>query len=211
MLHLAAGLPLLYLALQVVTDSAGGDPVQYIIHFTGKGALNALVATLLVSPVARKFKLGLLMQTRRLLGLWVFAWACLHILSYFSLDLLFAWELLLSEIIKRPYILVGASAWLLLAALALTSFKALQRRMGRRWQQLHYSIYAIALLVPVHYYWSVKSEIIEPSLYLAAMLLLLAIRLRDSTGLAPLAGSLKFRRVWPGKHSQASALGEAKL
>ncbi len=58
LLHLAAGLPLLYLALQVVTDSAGGDPVQYIIHFTGKGALNVLVATLLVSPVARKFKLG---------------------------------------------------------------------------------------------------------------------------------------------------------
>ncbi|NKZ40758.1 protein-methionine-sulfoxide reductase heme-binding subunit MsrQ [Shewanella algae] len=188
LLHLAAGLPLLYLALQVVTDSAGGDPVQYIIHFTGKGALNALVATLLVSPVARKFKLGLLMQTRRLLGLWVFAWACLHILSYFSLDLLFAWELLLSEIIKRPYILVGASAWLLLAALALTSFKAMQRRMGRRWQQLHYSIYAIALLVPVHYYWSVKSEIIEPSLYLAAMLLLLAIRLPRFNW---------FRRLWP--------------
>ncbi|WP_319003363.1 protein-methionine-sulfoxide reductase heme-binding subunit MsrQ [Shewanella indica] len=188
LLHLAAGLPLLYLVLQVVTDRAGGDPVQYIIHFTGKGALNALVATLLVSPVARKFKLGLLMQTRRLLGLWIFAWACLHILSYFSLDLLFAWELLFSEIIKRPYILVGASAWLLLAALALTSFKALQRRMGRRWQQLHYSIYAIALLVPVHYYWSVKSEVIEPSLYLAAMLLLLAIRLPRFSW---------FRRLWP--------------
>lgn len=171
--HLIALMPLGYLLLLVLTESAGGDPVQYIVHFTGNGALNALVATLSISPLARRFKLGWLMQTRRLVGLYVFAYASLHILAYFSLDLLFAWSLLLSEVVKRPYILVGASAYLLLTALAITSITALRRRLGRRWQQLHYSIYLIAVLVPVHFYWSVKSEVIEPSLYLLGLLLLL--------------------------------------
>jgi methionine sulfoxide reductase heme-binding subunit len=175
--HLIALVPLAYLLLLVLTDNAGGDPVQYIIHYTGNGALNALVATLLVSPLARRFKLGWLIQTRRLIGLYVFAYASLHILAFFSLDLLFAWSLLLSEVVKRPYILVGASAYLLLTALAITSITALRRRLGRRWQQLHNSIYLIALLVPVHFYWSVKSEVIEPSLYLLGLLLLLWWRL----------------------------------
>ncbi|NMH63785.1 protein-methionine-sulfoxide reductase heme-binding subunit MsrQ [Shewanella salipaludis] len=167
--HLLALLPLGYLLWQVLTDNAGGDPVQYIIHYTGMGALNALVATLLVSPLAKGFKLGLLMQTRRLLGLYVFAYASLHILAFFSLDLLFAWSLLLQEVVKRPYILVGASAYLIVLALALTSFNRVKRKMGRRWQQLHYGVYLVALLAPIHFYWSVKSEIIEPSLYLLGL------------------------------------------
>lgn len=175
--HLVGLLPLVLLVLSVMAGRAGGDPVQYIIHFTGIGALNALVATLLISPVAKAFKLGFLMQTRRLVGLYVFAYASLHIAAFFSLDLLFAWELLLSEVVKRPYILVGAVAYLIVTALAVTSFKALMRKMGRRWQTLHNGVYLVALLAPIHFYWSVKSEIIEPSLYLLGLSLLLLWRL----------------------------------
>lgn len=175
--HLVGLLPLVLLVFSVMAGRAGGDPVQYIIHFTGIGALNALVATLLISPVAKTFKLGFLMQTRRLVGLYVFAYASLHIAAFFSLDLLFAWELLLSEVVKRPYILVGAVAYLIVTALAVTSFKALMRKMGRRWQTLHNGVYLVALLAPIHFYWSVKSEIIEPSLYLLGLSLLLLWRL----------------------------------
>ncbi|MGL5360607.1 MAG: protein-methionine-sulfoxide reductase heme-binding subunit MsrQ, partial [Shewanella sp.] len=164
--HLIGLVPLVYLGLRVMSGQAGGDPVQYIIHFTGMGALNALAATLMVSPLAKALKLGLLMQTRRLVGLYVFVYASLHIAAFVSLDLLFAWELFWSEILKRPYILLGATAYLIIAALALTSFKKLMRSMGRHWQRLHAGIYLVALLAPVHFYWSVKSEVIEPSLYL---------------------------------------------
>lgn len=174
--HLVGTMPIVYLALLVLTDNAGGDPVQLIIHFTGIGALNALVATLLISPLAKQFRLPWLMQTRRLVGLYVFAYASLHIMAFVSLDLLFAWRLFFNEVAKRPYIILGAISYLCLTALALTSFKGVMRKMGRHWQQLHNGIYVIAILVPIHFYWSVKSEIIEPSIYILLVLTLLLWR-----------------------------------
>ncbi|GIU04964.1 protein-methionine-sulfoxide reductase heme-binding subunit MsrQ [Shewanella morhuae] len=175
--HLLGLLPIGYLVLTVILGRAGGDPVQHIIHYTGIGALNALAATLLISPIAKLTKQGLLMQTRRLVGLYVFAYATLHIVAFFSLDLLFAWGLLFSEVVKRPYILVGAVAYLIVTALAVTSFKALMRKMGRRWQILHNGVYLVAILAPIHFYWSVKSEIIEPSLYIFGFSVLLLWRM----------------------------------
>lgn len=180
MFHLLAVLPFCYLLFTVLSERAGGDPVQYIIHYTGMGALNALVAVLLVSPIAKRFKLGVLMQTRRLLGLYVFGYASLHIFSFLSLDLLFEWQLLASEIIKRPYILVGASGYLILLLLAVTSFNRIRRKMGRSWQTLHNSIYLLALLAPIHFYWSVKSEVIEPSIYLGIFICLLIVRFKSA-------------------------------
>ncbi|ABZ76430.1 Ferric reductase domain protein transmembrane component domain [Shewanella halifaxensis HAW-EB4] len=178
--HLIGILPIAYLVLKVLSDNAGGDPVQYIIHFTGIGALNALAATLLISPIAKRFKLGMLLQTRRLVGLYVFAYASLHVLAFFSLDLLFAWSLFFEEVVKRPYILVGGMAYVLLTALALTSFKGVMRKMGKSWQKLHNWVYAVAILAPVHFYWSVKSEIIEPSLYILFFVVLLGFRVKQS-------------------------------
>lgn len=176
-IHSIAILPVVYLVLLVLSDQAGGDPVQYIIHYTGIGALNSLIILLAISPIARKFKQGVLIQTRRVVGLYVFAYASLHILSFISLDLLFEWSLLFEEILKRPYILVGALAYIILLALSITSFKAIRRKMGRRWQQLHNLVYILAILVPIHYYWSVKSEVIEPSIYILLTSSLLLVRL----------------------------------
>ncbi|WP_445945831.1 protein-methionine-sulfoxide reductase heme-binding subunit MsrQ [Shewanella sp.] len=180
-LHLLCLLPLMYLVLLVLTDNAGGDPVQYIIHYTGMGAINALIATLLVSPLAKRFKQGLLLQTRRLLGLYVLAYAMLHLSAFISLDLLFAWELLFEEILKRPYILVGASCLVLLLVLGLTSFQRVKRNMGKRWQLLHNWVYLAAVLAPIHFYWSVKSEIIEPGIYLLIFASLLLLRRKALT------------------------------
>lgn len=175
--HLIGLIPIIWLVFTVLSGRAGGDPVQHIIHFTGIGALNALLATLLISPIAKRFKSGWLMQTRRLVGLYVFAYATLHIVAFFSLDLLFAWGLFFTEVAKRPYILVGAVAYVIVSALAFTSFKILMRKMGRRWQTLHNGVYLVAILAPIHFYWSVKSEIVEPSLYIVGFSLLLAWRL----------------------------------
>ena len=193
--HLLALIPIGYLIWTVFSGEAGGDPVEYIIHYTGMGALNTLVAVLLISPIAKRFKLGVLMQTRRLVGLYVFAYASLHISAFLSLDLLFEWQLLASEIVKRPYILVGASAYLLLLLLSITSLNRLKRKMGRRWQTLHNGVYVIALLAPVHFYWSVKSEVIEPSIYIVIFVSLLLFRVNIQRWKKWVAGSLSKIKV----------------
>ncbi|AZG35761.1 MULTISPECIES: protein-methionine-sulfoxide reductase heme-binding subunit MsrQ [Shewanella] len=179
LLHISFLLPAFYLVTLVLTDNAGGDPVQYIIHYTGMGAINSLLATLLISPIAKRFKIAALMQTRRLVGLYVCAYALLHISAFISLDLLFAWGLLFEEVIKRPYILVGAATLIIIVSLALTSPNAIKRRLGKRWQSLHNWVYLAAILAPIHFYWSVKSEIIEPSIYIVLFAALLVYR-KDS-------------------------------
>ncbi|QYJ84635.1 protein-methionine-sulfoxide reductase heme-binding subunit MsrQ [Shewanella mesophila] len=193
--HLLALIPIGYLVWTVSSGDAGGDPVQYIIHYTGMGALNTLVAVLLISPIAKRFKLGVLMQTRRLVGLYVFAYASLHISAFLSLDLLFEWQLLASEIVKRPYILVGACAYLLLLMLSITSLNRLKRKMGRRWQTLHNGVYVIAILAPVHFYWSVKSEVIEPSIYILIFASLLLLRVNILRWKKRVAGRLSKIKV----------------
>jgi methionine sulfoxide reductase heme-binding subunit len=126
--------------------------------------------------LAKRLKQGLLLQTRRLLGLYVLGYALLHLSAFISLDLLFAWDLLFEEIVKRPYILVGASCLIILLMLGLTSFHRVKRTMGKRWQALHNWVYLAAILAPVHFYWSVKSEIIEPSIYVLIFTGLLLLR-----------------------------------
>jgi len=176
--HLGALLPLVWLFYAIPRGALGGDPVKELIHFLGLGALRLLLLTLLVSPLARGLGFGQLIRLRRPLGLWCFAWACLHFATWLSLDLAFAWGLIGDELVKRTYILLGFSAWLILAVLALTSFPALVRRLGRRWKTLHSLIYRALLLVCVHFWWSLKSGWIEPAIYLALALGLLWFRRR---------------------------------
>ncbi|RTR37958.1 protein-methionine-sulfoxide reductase heme-binding subunit MsrQ [Shewanella canadensis] len=192
-IHLVAIFPIGYLIFLVLTNGAGGDPVQFIIHYTGIGALNTLVVLLMVSPLARKFKQGILIQTRRMLGLYIFAYASLHIMAFVSLDLLFEWSLFLQEVVKRPYIVVGMICYLILIALSITSLKSLKRKMGKRWQQLHNLVYLLALLAPIHFYWSVKSEVIEPSIYILVICFLLLLRLGLSAKLSQSLSWLKLR------------------
>ncbi|MBV7315070.1 protein-methionine-sulfoxide reductase heme-binding subunit MsrQ [Shewanella sp. NIFS-20-20] len=175
-LHLICIIPVLLLIVDVSTGRAGGDPVQYIIHFTGIGALNCLLATLLVSPMAKILKFAGLMKVRRLLGLYVFFYACLHLAAFISFDLLFDWSLFFDEVVSRPYILIGMINWLLLLALSITSLMSIRAKMGKQWQRLHNSIYLIALLTLWHFYWSIKSGGAEVAMYLAVILLLFLLR-----------------------------------
>jgi sulfoxide reductase heme-binding subunit YedZ len=165
LIHLSALWLAGQLYYQAVNDSLGGDPVKAVIHFTGLGGLTLLLLTLLVSPLAKYYKSGWLLRVRRLLGLYAFFYACLHLTSYAAFELQWDFALLLSEIIKRPYITVGMAAFSLLLILAATSPECCKRRLGKRWQSLHNLNYLIVILVPVHFYWSVKSDIGEPLLY----------------------------------------------
>lgn len=175
-IHLAALYPLLDLYYAAFTDQLGADPVQAVIHFTGIGAFNLLLLTLCISPLAKFFKQGYLMQVRRLVGLYAFVYALAHIFNFLAFDLQFAWSLFFAEVIKRPYITVGMVAFIFLLALAITSHNTLRRKMARSWQKLHNSNYLIVLLVGIHYYWSVKSALFSPIIYLVLTLLLLVFR-----------------------------------
>ncbi|WP_312952953.1 protein-methionine-sulfoxide reductase heme-binding subunit MsrQ [Superficieibacter sp.] len=176
-LHLAAFLPLVWLVWAASQGYFSADPAKDIQHFTGRMALKLLLATLLVSPLTRYAKQPLLIRTRRLLGLWCFAWASLHLTSYTLLELgINNLALLGQELVSRPYLTLGAISWLLLLALAVTSPQIMQRKLGRRWQKLHNSIYLVAILAPIHYLWSVKILSPQPVIYALLALLLLAWR-----------------------------------
>ncbi|MCW6031464.1 protein-methionine-sulfoxide reductase heme-binding subunit MsrQ [Pantoea sp. JK] len=176
-LHLAAFLPFVYLFMAASQGWLSADPAKDIQHFTGRMALKLLLATLLVSPLTRYLKQPLLIRTRRLLGVWCFAWATLHLTSYYLLELGYDHlRLLGSELVSRPYLLLGMISWTILFALAITSFQRMQRKLGRRWQTLHNGIYLVAILAPIHYLWSVKVVSPQPVIYAALAIALLAWR-----------------------------------
>ncbi|QJR79438.1 sulfoxide reductase heme-binding subunit YedZ [Alteromonas pelagimontana] len=161
-----------YLGFQ---DELGADPVKTLIHFTGTGAINLLMITLVVSPLAKRLPCADLMRMRRMLGLYTFVYALSHFVAYILFELQLNFSLLGSEIAKRPYITVGFTAFLLLLMMAATSTKGLQRRLGRNWQRLHNTIYLCAVLALLHFTWSLKTAWGDPIFYwiLAAFLLYL--------------------------------------
>ncbi|WJW94363.1 protein-methionine-sulfoxide reductase heme-binding subunit MsrQ [Enterobacter pseudoroggenkampii] len=177
LLHLAGLLPFIWLFWAASQGLFSADPAKDIQHFTGRMALKFLLATLLVSPLARYAKQPLLIRTRRLLGIWCFAWATLHLTSYALLELgINNLALLGRELVTRPYLTLGIVSWVILLALALTSTQYAQRKLGRRWQQLHNFVYLVAILAPIHYLWSVKILSPQPVLYALAAAALLAWR-----------------------------------
>ncbi|HHL2561204.1 TPA: protein-methionine-sulfoxide reductase heme-binding subunit MsrQ [Yersinia enterocolitica] len=174
---LAAILPFLWLILSVDQGWFSADPAKDIQHFTGRMTLKLLLATLLVTPLARYGKQPLLIRCRRLLGLWCFAWGTLHLVSYSVLELgLSNIGLLGRELVTRPYLMLGIISWLLLLSLAVTSTLWAQRKMGANWQKLHNLVYVVAILAPIHYLWSVKTLSPLPIIYAVTAAILLALR-----------------------------------
>ncbi|WP_456308894.1 protein-methionine-sulfoxide reductase heme-binding subunit MsrQ [Serratia proteamaculans] len=188
LLHLAGFLPLLWLLLSIDQGWFSADPAKDIQHFTGRMALKFLLASLAVTPLARYGKQPLLIRVRRLLGLWCFAWATLHLVSYSVLELgISNLGLLGSELISRPYLTLGIICWIVLLLLAATSFQQAQRKLGKRWQTLHNAVYLVAILAPIHYLWSVKILSPQPWIYALIAVILLAWRYK------------KLRKWLPGK------------
>ena len=157
----------------------GANPVQQVQHTLGTTALNLLLLTLTVTPLRRLTGQNWLVGLRRSLGLLAFAYAALHALSYVALDQRFDWPVLLVDVTERPWITVGFLALLLLVPLAVTSTNAMQRRLGRRWTTLHRTVYAIAILGVLHFFWQVKLDASEPLLYALMLAALLGLRIVD--------------------------------
>jgi methionine sulfoxide reductase heme-binding subunit len=172
-------LPLAWLIWDTLHDQLGTDPVAQLEHRSGLWALRLLLATLAITPLRRLTGRAELVRFRRMLGLFAFFYACVHLTIYLVVDLGGYWSQLLTEIVKRPYITVGFTAWLLLVPLALTSTRGMMRRLGRQWQRLHRLVYPIALLAVLHFLWLVKADHREPLAYLAILAGLMLLRMRQ--------------------------------
>ncbi len=166
---LALGLlPLAWLVLRTLTDQLGANPAETLIRATGDWTLRGLSLTLAITPLRVLLGWPELLRFRRLLGLLTFGYACLHLLCYTGFDMGFEWADIARDIPKRPFVLVGALAFALLLPLAATSWNGAMRRMGaRRWQALHRSVYAVAVLAILHFWWmrSGKRNFTEVWLY----------------------------------------------
>jgi sulfoxide reductase heme-binding subunit YedZ len=170
-------LPLALLAWRAAHGGLGANPIEYVTHSTGWWTLSLLLITLLVTPLRRLTGQNWLLRLRRMLGLFAFFYACLHFTTYIWLDQFFDPAAIVKDVIKRPFITVGFSAFLLLIPLAATSTNAMIRRLGgKAWQRLHYLVYLIATLGVVHYWWLVKKDVTQPMLFAAALAVLLAFR-----------------------------------
>jgi sulfoxide reductase heme-binding subunit YedZ len=186
LIFLLSLIPLAKLVILAATGHLGANPIEKITHITGWWTLAFLLIGLSVTPLRRLSGLTWLGRMRRMLGLFAFFYACLHFLTYLVIDQFFDWAAIVKDIMKRPYITVGFTAFLLLIPLAATSTDAMQRRLGGRlWRRLHRSIYFIAPLGVTHFWWLVKKDIREPAAFAAALALLLGFRLID-TGVARL-------------------------
>jgi methionine sulfoxide reductase heme-binding subunit len=173
----AAGLlPVALLAVGALRDDLGADPIKTVTHTTGLWTLRFLLATLAVTPLRKAFGLAQLAPYRRTLGLLAFTYATLHLSTYAVLDLWGAWDTLIEDIVKRPYITVGFAGFLMLVPLAVTSTRAWIRRLGKRWVQLHRLVYAAAAAGSVHFLWLVKKDVREPLIYAAILAALLGAR-----------------------------------
>jgi sulfoxide reductase heme-binding subunit YedZ len=158
--------------------SLGANPVEELLHRCGKWGLKLLLVTLAVTPLRRWLGWRWLIAFRRLLGLFAFFYVLLHFLVYLLLDQQLDLAAVLEDVVERPYITIGMAALLLLMPLAMTSTRGMMRRLGRRWKKLHRLVYPIAILGVWHYYWQVKLDTLEPTLYAVILAALLAARYR---------------------------------
>jgi sulfoxide reductase heme-binding subunit YedZ len=163
-------------------ENLGANPVEALTHRTGDWALRFILIVLAVTPLRQLTGQVSLVKYRRMLGLFAFFYVCQHFLVYFLLDLEFTIEYVIEDILERPYITVGFTAFLLLIPLAVTSTKKMMRRLGSRWKKLHRTVYVIGILGVVHYIWLVKADLLEPLIYSSVLALLLGFRIWRAVG-----------------------------
>ena len=156
----------------------GANPIEFITHATGDWTIRFLVITLAITPLRKILRLPQLIRFRRMLGLFAFFYAFLHFSTWIGLDKFFDWSEMWKDVLKRRFITVGFTAFVLMIPLAITSTAGMIRRLGgKRWQMLHRAIYVSAILGVIHYYWLVKSDVRKPLLYASLVAILLAYRL----------------------------------
>ena len=172
-------LPLLRLVVLGLQDRLTANPIEFITRATGDWTLYFLCLTLAVTPLRRATGLNALIRFRRMLGLFTFFYASLHFLTFIWFDHFFDLAEMMSDVLKRPFIAMGFSAFVLLVPLALTSNDRMLRKLGRRWSVLHRLIYVVAIVAVLHFWWmrAGKNNFAEPLVMGAVVAVLLALRL----------------------------------
>jgi len=171
--------PVGFIAWGLFTNpTAQADPIAFITHRTGDWTIRFVIVTLAITPLRKILHLPQLIRFRRMVGLFALFYVFLHFSTWIGLDHFFAWPEMWKDVLKRRFITVGFSAFVLMIPLAITSTAGWIRRLGgRRWQRLHQLIYVIAILGVIHYAWLVKSDERKPIFYGTLVGLLLAYRI----------------------------------
>tara|TARA_Y200000002_G_scaffold167032_1_gene137782 strand:+ start:384 stop:962 length:579 start_codon:yes stop_codon:yes gene_type:complete len=170
--------PFIIIVYKIFLNQLGPEPIKEITHHTGEWTLLFIIFTLAMSPLKQITNMNIWISIRRMLGLFVFFYASLHMLTYVGLDYRFDINEISKDILTKRFIFVGFAAWLLLVPLALTSSKKMMNILKQYWKKLHRLIYLIALLGVTHFIWLVKKDITEPLIYLLIILFLLAFRVK---------------------------------
>jgi sulfoxide reductase heme-binding subunit YedZ len=183
-IHVYAWSELVILIFQFFTHNLTANPIQALEQRTGRHAITLLVLSLACTPLNTLFKWSEPLKRRRALGLYAFMYATIHVLIFVDLDYGLAWNAIVQTVFEKPYILVGATGFLLLTPLAFTSFDIWKKRLGKTWKHLHQVVYLIVPLIVLHYAWSKKGDffalhgdIIRPLIYGLIVVLFLIMRI----------------------------------
>ena len=169
-------LPFAYSLYGALAGTLGPDPAEALMHQTGEWAARFLLLSLLVSPLRSAKPWRLILKLRRMFGLYAFFYGVIHLISFAHFFLGWSSIILIEELAERPYIAVGFGALVLMLPLALTSTKAMQRRLGKNWLKLHRLVYISSILVCVHIFWQIRSDAGEAFIYILLFAALLAWR-----------------------------------
>ena len=170
-------IPFFLITYKIFFNKLGPEPVKEITHFTGEWTLIFICLTLSMSPLKRFTNLVFWVKIRRMLGLFVFFYATLHLLTYVVVDYRFDWQQITDDVIKKKYIFIGFAAWVLLIPLAITSSQKMIIVLKHNWKKLHKLIYVIAIFGSLHYIWLSKTIFFKPMLYFVIITVLLILRI----------------------------------
>ena len=170
-------IPFFYLLLRILQNDLGPDPAQVLSIETGEWTLRFLLLTLAITPLRQTLGLIEIARLRRMIGLFTFFYATIHLVSWMAFILGFRWFAIAEELVERPYITIGFVAYIILFLLGVTSTNSMVRRLGRNWKRLHKLIYLASVLAIIHLLWILRTDITEAVVYGALLLILLGYRL----------------------------------
>ena len=173
--------PLVIISLNIYYNELGAEPVKKIMNHFGEWTLIFICLTLAMSPLKRFTNLAFWTKFRRMLGLFVFFYATIHLLTYIGLDYRFNWQPIFNDVLKKKFIFIGFSAWLLLIPLAATSSQKMINLLKQNWKKLHRIVYIIAIFGALHYIWLSKTIFFKPLIYSVIIVVLLILRIRIKT------------------------------
>ncbi len=176
-------IPFLLILYKIIFNKLGPEPVKEITHFTGEWTLLFIIFTLSMSPLKKITKLNIWISFRRMLGLFLFFYATLHMLTYVAIDYRLDFQSISKDILTKKFIFVGFAAWILLLPLAFTSSKKAMIYLKDKWKKLHRLIYIISILGIIHFIWLVKKDLTEPLIYAVIVVILLLFRFNTKKGI----------------------------